>query len=205
MVITYYGLECFKVQFGETVLAFNPPSKKSKHTSPSFGADIVLVTTHHPDMNGIEHVSRGDKKPFAITGAGEYEVNGVSIKGFETKTAYGGLVRNTAYLVRLEDMYLLFLGALSDPTLPPEVLEEFEAIDILFVPVGENGTLSPHDAHKLGVSLEPHLVIPMHYTSDSLGVFLKEEGNGGTPVDKLTVKKKDLVGKEGEVIVLEAQ
>jgi len=51
----------------------------------------------------------------------------------------------------------------------------------------------------------------MHYTSaagvmgekDALKKFLKEEGaEGQGPVDKLTLKKKDLEGKEGEVVVL---
>ena len=42
MVITYYGAGCFKVQSGETVLAFNPPSKESEFKSPRFASDIVF-------------------------------------------------------------------------------------------------------------------------------------------------------------------
>ena len=30
MIITYQGVEFFKVQFGDTILAFNPISKESK-------------------------------------------------------------------------------------------------------------------------------------------------------------------------------
>ena len=30
MVISYHGGQCFKVSFGDTTLAFNPISKKSK-------------------------------------------------------------------------------------------------------------------------------------------------------------------------------
>jgi superfamily II helicase len=41
---------------------------------------------------------------------------------------------------------------------------------------------------------------------NALKTFLKEEGSEDVkPVEKLTLKKKDLEGKEGEVVVLEAQ
>jgi hypothetical protein len=47
MIITYFGGEFFKVQFGDITLAFNPISKESKLKPSRFGADIVLSTTHH--------------------------------------------------------------------------------------------------------------------------------------------------------------
>jgi hypothetical protein len=75
MIITYYGSEFFKVQFGDTTLAFNPISKDSKLKPSRFGADIVLTSARHADFNGIEQVSHGDKKPFVIDGPGEYVVN----------------------------------------------------------------------------------------------------------------------------------
>jgi len=82
-------------------------------------------------------------------------------------------------------------------------------IDVLFVSTGGNGVLSAVDANKLAVALEPRLVIPMHYAgladTAALKQFLKEAGEEKiTPQEKLTLKKKDLEGKEGEVIVLKA-
>ena len=63
-------------------------------------------------------------------------------------------------------------------------------------------------AAKLAVQLEPKAVIPMHYgqvgAKDALKNFLKEAGEDVKPIEKLTVKKKDLDGKEGEIIVLES-
>ena len=41
MVITYLGGECVKMQFGDMVIAFNPPAKDSALKSPRFGADIA--------------------------------------------------------------------------------------------------------------------------------------------------------------------
>jgi L-ascorbate metabolism protein UlaG (beta-lactamase superfamily) len=67
--------------------------------------------------------------------------------------------------------------------------------------------LNPDEAAKLATSLEAKIVIPMHYDLPSaktaLNVFLKEYGEEKiAPVEKLTLKKKDLEGKDGEVIIL---
>jgi hypothetical protein len=87
MVITYLGADFFKVQFGDITIAVNPISKESKLKQARFGADIALVSANHPDLNGVDMVSHGDKKPFVISGPGEYEIKGVFIKGLPS-TAY---------------------------------------------------------------------------------------------------------------------
>jgi L-ascorbate metabolism protein UlaG (beta-lactamase superfamily) len=216
MVITYFGAEFFKVQFGDITLAFNPVSKDSKIKPSRFGADVVLVSTYHEDFNGIDQVTHGDKKPFAITGPGEYEIKGVFIKGLASESGYGlkagekPLV-NTIYTVSLENMNLCFLGAINNAELANETVEALDEIDILFVPIGGEGVLDAAKAYKLAVSLEPKLIIPMHFATagadvgaaNALKAFLKEAGENPSPVAKLTLKKKDLEGKEADVIVLE--
>jgi hypothetical protein len=215
MIITYGGLESFKVQFGDTVLAFNPISKESKHKGVSFGADIAFVSAHHEDLNGSESVSRGDKKPFVVDGPGEYEIKGVFVKGVPSKTEYGSSGAkgeekiNTIYMTSLEGINLCFLGALGSKDLSSEAREELRDIDILFVPIGGQGVLSAAEAYKFALSLEPKIIIPMHYDGvgdkDALKTFLKEGGKVSTEsLDKLTIKKKDMEGKEGEIVVLKA-
>jgi L-ascorbate metabolism protein UlaG (beta-lactamase superfamily) len=209
MVITYLGAEFFKVQFGDITLAFNPVSKDSKLKSSRFGADVVLVSTYHEDFNGIDQVTFGDKKPFVVSGPGEYEVKGVFIKGLLSASDYGGSSINTIYTVSLENMNICFLGALNTPELANDTVEALDEIDILFVPIGGDGVLEPAKAYKLAVSLEPKIIIPMHYGDmgagkDALKVFLKEAGENPAPTAKLTLKKKDLEGKEGDIVVLES-
>ncbi|MDQ3244970.1 MAG: hypothetical protein M3P22_01295, partial [bacterium] len=71
MIITHYGKQFFKIAQGELSLAFNPVSKTSKTgITAKFGADIAFVTTNHPDYNGIDQVSHGERVPFSITGPG---------------------------------------------------------------------------------------------------------------------------------------
>jgi L-ascorbate metabolism protein UlaG (beta-lactamase superfamily) len=207
MIITYQGGAFVKVQFGDITVAVNPISKDSKKLKPSrFGADIALVSLNHPDFCGTDQVSFGEKNAFAITGPGEYEIKEVFIKGFKSDSNYGGEPRlNTVYKVNLENMNLCFLGAHGSKDLPSEVMEAIDDIDILFVPVGAEGTLAPADAYKLAVKLEPKLIIPLYFgDSAALKTFLKEAGEESQkPQDKLTLKKKDLEGKEADVIVLE--
>ncbi len=193
-----------KVSAGDTTLVFGPVSKTSKNfKSTNFGADIAFISLNHPDMNGAEEAGRGDKQPFIISGPGEYELKGITAAGFATKSVYGGEERiNTVYAVSFDGLSVLYLGALSDMNLPNDLLE-MDAPDILIMPVGGEGVLSPADAQKLAVKLEAKIVIPMHYDEKTLKTFLKESGSEGvTAEEKLTVKPKDVVGKENEVVIL---
>jgi len=210
MIITYLGGESVKVQFGDTTLAFNPISKDSSLKAAKFGADIALVSLNHPDMNGVDQVSFGDKKAFAVTGPGEYEVKGVFIKGHGSASTYGGEKRiNTIYTVELEGMNICYLGALGDAQLPKDADEAIDDVDVLFVPIGGDGVLGATDAYKLAVSIGPKIIIPIHYGDiggkDALKAFLKEAGESPKPEPKLTLKKKDLEGKEADVVLLEKE
>lgn len=214
MVISYAGGQCFKVSQGDLTLSFNPPAKDSKLASAKFGADIALVSLDHPDFNGKENARFGEREPFVIEGPGEYEVRGVAVRGFGAQTTYDKQQTiNTIYSVSIEGMNLCFLGALGSADLPAAAKQELDDIDILFLPVGGpstssgqvTGILGYDEGYKLAVQLEPKVIIPMHYTPESLKHFLKEAGAEGTKAEeKLTVKKKDLDGKEAEVVVLSA-
>lgn len=207
MIITHYGRQHFKLQVGDLTFAINPVSKEGKGKVSKYGADVTLITTNHPDYNGAEQTEMGSKTPFVIRGAGEYEVQNIFIKGFATATKlHEGKkekeFQNTSYVFTIDGIRVTFLGALSVMLLP-EHKEVIDETDVLFVPVGEDGfLLNAYDAYKLAVSLEPKLIIPMDYNEQSLPIFLKEVGNEKVdPVEKLTIKKKDIDGKLGEVVL----
>ena len=199
MVITYYGAACFKVQSGETVLAFNPPSKESEYKSPRFASDIVLVSSNHKDYNGWENLPGKTEgaKPFVAEGQGEYEVSGIYIKGIGSNGR-----NNTVYTLALEDISICHLGALSKE-MDPSLKEAVGEVDILFIPIGGGELLDPQKAAGAAIHLEAKIVIPMNYNESQLKQFIKEFGAGEvTAADKLTIKKKDLADKKGEVVVL---
>lgn len=207
MIITHHGGQCFKVSFGDTTIAFDPVSKSSKRFSPSkFGADVGFISMKHPDFNGQEQIAHGARQPFLIDGPGEYEVGEVKARGFGVQTTYDKETRfNTIYQVQMEGMNLLFLGALGSAEIDPKILSELGDIDILFLPIGGDEVLDVPEASKLAVKLEARLVIPMHYDKAALGAFLKEEGVPDQKAEeKLTIKKKDVIVMEGEIVVLSA-
>jgi len=208
MVISYHGAEFFKISLGDVVIALNPISRESKLKTSRFGADLCFVSLDHPDCNGADLVTLGEKRPIIISGPGEYEAKGVWARGFPSESSYGGEKRiNTIYLINLDNIHLCFLGALKSPVLPREVEEAIERVDVLFVPIGSEGVLGPADAEKISVGLEPRIIIPMHYGEigvlNALRQFLKEGGaEGEKPIDKLTLKRRDLEGRDGGDIVV---
>jgi len=207
MIITYFGKQFVKIGQGEMVLAFNPVSKASKTgINAHFGADIALITTNHPDYNGAEQLSHGDRVPFIISGPGDYEIKEIFIKGMISNSMLGGKKYiNTIYSLGVDNINIVFLGALSDTELSKESREAIDSPDILFIPVGGGGLLDAKASAKLASSLEPKLIIPMDYDAGTLKAFLKELGEEKAEVsEKLTLKRKDLDNKEGEVIVLQA-
>jgi L-ascorbate metabolism protein UlaG (beta-lactamase superfamily) len=221
MVITYYSGESFKVQFGDTILGFNPLSKegsKGKIKPARFGADIAFVSLRDPLFDGVENLVSKGKSPFVIFGPGEYEIKEVFVKAYPSRTTYSSTKKsdesaeriNTIYSAKLEGMHLLFLGALNEKDLDASIREDLGEVDILFVPIGGEDVLSPQDAYKLAVRIGAKLIIPMHYEGveaqpDALKTFFKESGTEDeTRKEKLTIKPRDLVGKENEVVALES-
>jgi hypothetical protein len=208
MIITYHGGQFVKIAQGDTVIAANPFGKNSQYKPIRFGARLGLVSVNHPDCNGVENLSHGDKVPFVISGPGEYEVSGIAVSGFLATKGFGNdALLNTIYTVDLEGIRLCLLGALSSPDLTSEQVEGIGEVDILFVPISGGDFLSPADAGKIAVSLDAKIVIPISWSDtkdNQLELFLKESGYEKlAPVDKLTLKKKDLEGKEGHVVLLE--
>ena len=204
MILSYHGGACVRASAGDTTIVFGPVSKQSKNFKPTnFGADVAFISLNHPDMNGAAEAARGDKEPFVVGGPGEYEVKEISAAGFASGSKYGGEPRtNTIYSILFDGLSVMYLGALGDLDVPPEVLE-MDSPDVLILPVGGQGALSPAEAEKIAVKLEPKIVIPILFDDKTLKQFLKEAGDEGVkPVEKLTLKSRDVVGKENETVVL---
>ncbi len=203
MIITYYGLSCFKIQSGDTTLVFDLPSKKSNIKPPRFHADIALESHDHSGHNGAKGLSE-EKQTFLIDSPGEYEVKGVYIQGFKTYHD------NTVYVVQIENIKLCFMGDYGEKELRPELKEGIDKIDILFVPVGGETVLEPEASRNLANQLKPGIVIPTHYVpggkTDKLKAFLAEMGQKDVkPLEKLSIKKKEISENGARVVVLEKQ
>lgn len=205
MIITYHGKGHVKLVTGDTTISIAPVSKKSKRRQTKYGADIALLPIAHEDYNGFENVTLGSKEPFVVKGAGEYEVKNIFINSFSSKVnREKSDFMATSFVFNFDGMRVAYIGQIKD-LLPPEHKEIIDEVDVLFVPVGgDDLNLNPYDAYKLAVGLEPYIIIPVDYDEKTLPIFLKESGSEKlSSVEKLTIKKKDILDKKGEVILLE--
>ena len=198
MILTYHGGDFVKAQSGDTIVAVNPISKSSKLKTSKFGADVALISTNDADHNGVEEVTFGTKIPFVASGPGEYETKDIFIKGFTSEGERGSI--NTIYSVLFDGIHLCFLGAIISDDLK-DATEELSDIDILFVPIS---SLGAEAAEKISTKLEPKLIVPLGSDAE-IKAFLKEAGESAPEkMEKLTIKKKDLEGKEGDIVLLSA-
>lgn len=210
MDIYFYGQACFKLK-GKTASIIIDPYKMEftgLKLPRDLSADVAISTHDHDDHNNLEVVTEAALK---VTGPGEYEVKGVSITGISTfhDTESGAQRgRNTVYNISIDGLNIVHLGDLGH-TLSQEQIEEIGATDILLVPVGSVYTIDAKTASDVVSSLEPKIVIPMHYSLPGLKFelepvdnFLKEMGFDGVETQpKLSITKDKLPG-ELQVVVL---
>ncbi len=212
MDITYLGHSSFRIK-GKTASLITDPYDVQKVglKYPRISAEIVTVSHDHTDHNMVENVS-GVKK--VIDGPGEYEVLGISIIGIGTfhDEKKGGLRgKNTIYVIEVDGLRIAHLGDLGHK-LTDKILSVMGNIDILLVPVGGEYTVGPAVAADIVRSIEPGIVIPMHYQVaglkqdtfkklEKVEPFLSDLGLPIEKLDKLTVKKESL-DIENKVVVL---
>ena len=215
MQIIWHGQSCFQIitnqgKNGQRTIVIDPFDETLGLRVPKLEADILLVTHDHYDHNNVKAVGGN---PFLISGPGEYEIKGVFIQGipaFHDKVKGKSQGKNTCYTIETEEIKLCHLGDLGQSELTEEQLQALGEIDILMVPVGGIYTINGEDASKIISQIEPKIVIPMHYALPKLKVklegiekFLKVMGKKEVqPLNKLSIKKKELPQEEMEIVVL---
>lgn len=214
MVISWLGLSCFRLQMksGNTdvVLVTDPfdSGKTGLRLPRNFGADIVTASSLDA-LHGHTGVVSGseDGKPFVVNGPGEYEVKGVFVTGISSGTH----TRGTLYRITAEEMRVVHLGTLAAP-LTPEDIDRLGDVDVLLVPVAGTGGFGAKEMASVVSSIEPRVVIPMHYETPGLTIslpkpdaFLKELGSSKVvPEEKVRLLRKELPDGEMRVILLKA-
>ena len=215
MTIIWHGQSLFELtssrgKNNQVNIVIDPFSQEVGLRLPKLEADIVLSTHEHYDRNNVKAVGGNY---FLIEGPGEYEIKEVFIQGIPAfhddlqGKERGGM---TIFTIEAEELRLCHLGDLGQKELTPDQLEKIGEIDILMIPVGGNYTISGKEAVKIMSQIEPKIIIPMHYALPKLKVklegvekFLKTMGiKKIEPVNKLTIKKKELLEEEAKIIVL---
>lgn len=213
MEITFLGHSSFRIKTKNATLVTDPFDPKIVGIKfPPIDADIVTISHQHQDHNNKSSVKGATK---VIEGAGEYEIKEVSIIGFSTfHDKKNGEERgpNIIYVYEAEGLRLAHLGDLGHK-LSEDLIEEIGEINILMIPVGGEVSLNADEATEVVRSIEPNIIIPMHYQEEGLNQqmfsklspvdeFLKEIGTSVEKLPKLSIKDVDIT-EETKVIVLE--
>ena len=143
-----------------------------------------------------------EQDPFIINGPGEYEVSNVFVQGFGVSGP--GKKINTIYRLSLDGLRLVHWGTLGDDKISEAVASGIGEVDILFVPLSPASSIGGLAAAcRLALTFQPKIIIPLAESETVLRPFLKEAGAENIkPTDKVVLKKKDVLEKEGEIIIL---
>ncbi|MFH1712501.1 MAG: MBL fold metallo-hydrolase [Patescibacteria group bacterium] len=211
MNIIWNGLGCFSLTgkpiSGDVTLITDPYDKTTGLRVPRTLKSSIVVQSHDaPEANNLAAVSPEDgKKPFEVTHAGEYEIQGIFVTGINAPKKSG--VDHFIFRIDIEDLAIGFLGAL-DRTLSDKELAKLGNIDVLIIPVGGGSVLDTDTAADVVQQVEPRIVIPSHFMIPGLKTklgdvekFCKELSCAREDSNKIKITKSSLPADEIEIIV----
>lgn len=208
MTISWFGLSSFKIIGKDITIITDPFGKTTGLTAVRGAADVVICS--NPTLDWCNNFSSISGSPFMVTGPGEYDIKSAFIIGAPAENKELG--QNTIYSIEVEGIRIAFLGPIKQSQLTDEQKQTLEGSDIVLVPVGGKQILDFETGAKIATQLEPFIVIPHSYKTagldlnlDKLDKFLQEMGGKHAEEEKLTLKKKDLVGEQTSLVVLTPQ
>lgn len=210
MFISWHGLSCVllegKGKDAASVLLdpYTPDGKVLRRA----GDSIVVVTTQQEKL--LEASEKTALSPVQlIISPGEYDVREVSINLFAAERS----PMKAAAVITMDGIITVHLGGLQ--TAPSEsFIEQFEHVDILTVCVGGEDGMSALAASNIVRSIEPHVVIPLRYRTETSGknygqlsAFLKEMGAAAVadPEARIKLEADEIRTFEMRVMVLRDQ
>jgi L-ascorbate metabolism protein UlaG (beta-lactamase superfamily) len=213
--LSWLGHACFRLR-GRDVTILTDPYEGSDWGYPplALSANVVTISNDHPHHAGLSGI---DGKPRVLRGPGEYEIGGALLWGVRThrraeSSNPAGTLRNTAFVIQLEELTVCHLGDLADAPLNAEELARVKDADVLLIPVGGNCTINATQAAAVVAQVEPKLIVPMHYATDEtrghlaldeIERFCKELGaTEATPRARLSITPSSLPS-EPTVVLLE--
>ncbi len=206
MEIVWYGLNCFRLtERGMATVVTDPYSPEVGLTLPRPKADVVTISRDVPECNAARSV-RG---PFRVLDTpGEYEIGGVFITAIPAYADKKKSALSTVFHFDYDGLTVCHLGHLGQVPTQSQV-EALGPVNILLIPVGGDGGLTPAEASEVISLIEPSIVIPMWYKIPGLTLslgplsrFLKQMGvEKAEPQDSLKVSRGNLP-EETEIVVL---
>ncbi len=194
MQISWHGQYTVKVVTKEVTLILDPYSPAVG--LPAFRAKGDIVSLTNPADETMSQISGVQGDPLVIDTPGEYSVKGLTLHSLGWAPE-GEAERNVQRWV-IEDMVVLHIGALNREFEEKELQElERTDVDVLLIPIGGGSGLTTKQALKMVATLEPRVVIPIHYKLpgvkeelEDVKTFATEMGADANQVEKKVILKK---------------
>lgn len=200
MQLAWHGQYTVKIISHDTVLILDPYAIRAK-------ADIVALS--NPSDPTMSQLSGIQGEPLVITTPGEYSCKGFTLHSIGWHA--GDAFERNLQRWMVEDMVLLHVGALNRD-LQEQELRELERVDIdvFLVPVGGGSGLTTKQALHMVSTIEPRIVIPIHYAIpnspeklDTVKEFAEEMGvTNGNSEKKVILKASKLPSEDMQTIIL---
>ena len=209
MHITWHGQYTVRIQTKDTGIVLDPHSPDSGLSPLRAKTDIVALS--NPASADMSYTKNFQGDFVLIDTPGEYSFEDVTLHALGWH-ADDGTERNLQRWT-IEGVTLLHVGALQRDLSDDELRElERTGIDILLVPVGGGSGLTADQALNMVSTIEPRIVIPIHYNIPKVSEklepvdnFAKEMGvTSVKPEKKYTVRAKQLPQDEVETVILSA-
>lgn len=159
MKITWLGHSCFTIESEGYKIITDPFKDVRGYKDISGTVNEVFSSHQHFDHAYTEELKvTGGENPFKIT---------------EVQTKHdpkGGTLRgnNTVRIFEAEGLRVCHLGDLGH-MLSEAQIKAIGAPDVLLIPVGGVYTIDPKEAQAVAESLNPKVIIPMHYRMGKFG------------------------------------
>lgn len=189
--IEYKGANCVTIDAKKTKLIVDPKLSIVGLGDIDTKGAVELATEERFAVNNPDSL-------LVIDTPGEYGVGDFHISGFSAQRHMDTEKEKklaTVYRIEVGESRIGVIGNIINK-LSDEQLEQLGVIDILIIPIGGNGyTLDAKSAAELVQTIEPKVIIPVHYQDsklkyevpqDSLQSFISELG---TPVETMAKYK----------------
>jgi L-ascorbate metabolism protein UlaG (beta-lactamase superfamily) len=213
--LKYFGHSSFLVEAADgTKIVIDPYISGSFDGGLTYSpidepADVVVASHTHDDHGGTDTVPG---HPLVLIHPTRHSVGGVEITGVQVAhDEEGGRKRGQNTIIILDDgeLRLVHLGDLGHP-LDPATVQTLGRVDVLLVPVGGFFTIDQHVAAQVVDTLNPRVVVPMHYKTSKanfpiVGVepFLATQKTVKRVPGSTVELTKDALPAEPTVIVLD--
>ena len=170
MDLVWLGHSSFRLHSEGMVVVTDPFPESLGLRMDGRPAAVVTVSNTHPNHSAAAVVAGG---PRVFSAPGEYEYNGVMVRGVMTPLPEGvpHEQRNVAYTIELDGVSVCHLGDLTRP-MTTRQLDDLKPVDVVLMPAGGHCTVSMDHALQVVQDLDPRIVVPMHFGHGQEGVPL---------------------------------